>query len=84
MKLSGHGVTVVVPSYDEAESAPFQLGSPGTYKLTDAPSGDSANVTVESAPSYTSSGSGAKGSPALGPALLIVSVAALAYGLRRK
>jgi len=88
--LSGHGVSLTIPSYDLAESGPFQIKSAGTYQLTDSPTGDSVDITVEPAETFTSgsassASSEGKGSPGLAPALLVAGLAgALAVARRRQ
>lgn len=85
VSLTGHDVTLVVPAYDIVESEPFQLARAGTYTLSDNPSGDSADVLVEAAQSFSdSSSTDSKGAPGPGLALLVVGLAAAVAVVRRR
>jgi len=87
VRLEGHSFQADVPAGDIEDTQPFQLGAPGTYSLTDAPSGDEADIVVEDFEVFSgSSSTGAKGSPipSLAPALLVVGLALAALVARRK
>ncbi|MFA5943817.1 MAG: hypothetical protein WC876_05050 [Candidatus Thermoplasmatota archaeon] len=87
VRLAGHPVDVTVAAGDLVDTQPFKLGAAGTYALSDAPSGDSADLLVEAEESFSSdsgTSGGGNGIPGPTPALLVAAVAALAWGLRRK
>lgn len=84
VRLAGHDITLVVPAYDIVESAPFELGRAGTYQLSDSPTGDTADVVVQAAETFSQpQTSGDKGAPGPGLAMLALALVGLAI-LRRR
>ena len=86
LRLAGHSIVLTVASGDLVDTQPFKLGAAGTYALSDTPSGDSLDFLVEAEETFSSSGSssGGNGIPGLTPVLVVASLAAVAWGLRRK
>lgn len=89
IRLEGHDFEVAVEGGDIEDTQPIKLGAPGTYSLSDLPSGDEADLTVEAFEVFTDSDSGSstKGGnpiPGLAPALLCLGLALAALATRRK
>lgn len=84
--VSFAGVQVEVEAFGFADSAPFQAPSPGTYSLTDQPTGDAADLRVlagDVVDAESGSTSSSKGAPGLEAAVLALGLVALA-ALRRR
>jgi uncharacterized protein (TIGR03382 family) len=88
IRLEGHSLEVTVEAGDIEDTQPIQLGAPGSYTLTDLPTGDEVEITVEEFEVFSESGSssGAKKSPIPGPApaLLVLGLAMAVLVARRK
>ena len=87
IRLDGHSFEVTVGAGDIDDTQPFKLGAPGTYTLSDLPTGDEAEIVVEEFEVFTeSSSSGGSRSPipGLAPALLALGLAVAALVVRRK
>lgn len=86
VRLDGHSLEASIGAGDINDTRPFKLGAPGTYALRDQPSGDSADITVEAEEVFdaSSTSKSSNGIPGPTPALIVVALAVLAWGLRRK
>ncbi|HUR25602.1 MAG TPA: hypothetical protein VM327_06280 [Candidatus Thermoplasmatota archaeon] len=86
IRLEGHSFEVTVAAGDINDTQPIKLGAPGTYTLTDLPTGDEAEITVEAFEVFGSSSSTKSGSgiPAVTPALLVLGLAFAAFVVRRQ
>ena len=89
VRLEGHGFEFTIGAGDIDDTQPIKLGAPGTYTLSDLPTGDEAEITVEAFEVFTGSGSGTstKGDspiPGLAPALLVLGLAMAALAARRE
>lgn len=88
VRLAGHPVDLTVAAGDLADTAPFRLGAAGTYVLSDSPTGDSMELLIESEETFSSdpgsTSSGGTGIPGLTPVIVVASLVAVAWGLRRK
>ena len=87
IRLDGHDFEVTVAAGDIEDTQPIKLGAPGSYSLSDLPTGDEAEITVEAFEvfdsSSSSSRSGSNPMPGLGPALLVLGLAVAAVVARR-
>ena len=88
VRLEGHNFEADVPAGDIEDTQPIKLGAPGSYTLTDLPTGDEAEMVVEEFEVFTESSSSSSGSrspiPGLAPALLVVGLAVAALAVRRQ
>src|SRR5688572_2745065 len=87
LHLEGHTFEADVPAGDIEDTQPFELGAPGTYTLTDLPTGDEAEITVEAFEVFSGSGTSTKSDspiPGLAPALLVLGLALAALVVRRE
>lgn len=86
LTVEGKGISVTLESGDINDTRPFELSSVGTVTLKDAPTGDTAAITVTPEESFSGSTSGgaSKGGPALGPVVVLGALVALAVLLRRR
>lgn len=84
LTVVGLGVQVTVLPDDIQATRPFELPSPGTVTLRDAPTNDTAGLTVESEESFTGSETGGRGTPGLAPVALLAGLVAGAAVLRRR
>lgn len=86
IRLEGHDFEASIGAGDINDTRPLKLGAPGTYELRDQPSGDVADLTVEAEEVFSGSSTskGGNGIPGPTPALVLVALATLAWGLRRK
>ncbi len=88
LRLAGHPLDLMVAGGDLVDSQAFKLGAAGTYALSDQPSGDAADITVEAEETFSSSGSAdgnsrGNGIPGPAPVLVLGLLAAMAW-VRRK
>lgn len=89
VRLEGHDFKADIPAGDIIDTQPIRLGAPGTYSLSDLPTGDEAEITVEEFEVFTGSGSGTSAKsdspiPGLAPALLVLGLAVAAMVVRRE
>jgi hypothetical protein len=91
VRLEGHSFEFSIGAGDINDTRPLKLGAPGTYDLTDLPSGDSATITVEANEVFDVDDDGSDNDetdgnpiPGLAPSLLVVGLAAAAWVARRK
>lgn len=86
LRLEGHDFEVSIGAGDINDTRPLKLGAPGIYELRDQPSGDAADLTVEAEEVFGASSTSKSGNgiPGPAPALLLVALATVAWGLRRK
>ncbi|HJQ93172.1 MAG TPA: hypothetical protein VJ874_02680 [Candidatus Thermoplasmatota archaeon] len=91
IRLEGHALEFTIEAGDIEDTQPIKLGAPGTYTLSDLPTGDEAELVVEDFEVFTESGSETSGRsgndnpiPGLGPALLVLGLAGLALAVRRE
>lgn len=90
VRLEGHSFESTIEAGNINDTRPLKLGAPGTYALTDLPTGDEADIIVEDFEVFTESGSSSSGNggrspvPGLAPSLLVVGLAAAVMVARRK
>lgn len=88
LSLASHSFTVTIAPGDLVDSEPFRVGPPGTYTLSDDPSGDTLQVTSLAADEFDGGDSGGSdgagnGIPGVAPTVLLAVLVAAAIVARR-
>ena len=86
LSLASHSFTLTIAAGDLVDSEPFRIGSPGTYTLSDEPSGDTLQMTSVEGDEFEDGDSDKDGNgiPGLAPAVLVLVLAAAAIVARRR
>jgi hypothetical protein len=84
VRLEGHTLDAKVPAGDIIDTQPLRLGEPGTYDLSDEPSGDTSALTVQAEEVFGEDEEKDNPIPGPAPALVLALLAAVALLLRRK